>query len=740
MKNGRAWGSPLVRQALMAAAIMMAWQWAGKTTRDSLFLSEFPASALPAMMGGAAVCSLLAAALNAALLRRFGPARVIPIGYLMGTALHAGEWALLPEFPRWIAVVVYLHVVALGSVLLSGFWALANERFDPRQARRHFGQIAAAGTLGTLAGGVLAERVATLSSTQSLLLLLGALQLACAIALFRFAPARETQKHAAEAPSFPEVISAAPYLMGLAGLVVLAAMSASTLDYLFKASAAAQFAKGAPLTRFFAIFNTATSMITFGVQMGFNRMWLRRFGPGRTVAALPMAVTGASVLSIFVPGLVALTLSRALEILLRGSLYRSGYELFYTPMPEAEKRSTKSVIDIGAERLGDGLAGASVQLLLTLPAQAVSTAILAFTAALAAAGVWAALRLDRVYVKVLERGLAHHSVDAATMAAVSPNAEDPASESFALSAAISTGTSSGLGGFMRPSVAAPPVADPVLKALADLRSHSAARIRAALERPEALDPVVTPQVIELLDRDDVAQAAYDALCKCGDRIAGQLVDALRDPASSFNIRKRIPKVLGSLQSRPAWDGLAAHLLDARFEVRTRCAKALERMSARRCGFNLERDFLFGVVRSELARTQKLAQSQSAGAGRAERALKEREAKTVAHIFTLLGLVLPPKPLRQAFRALQSDGAKVKGVALEYLDSILPHDLRQQLTAYFEGSLAAPHNGVPTEEAVAQLLDSNPSMMHRLEYWVASTSPVKKSDTTSPEGTTDRKDP
>jgi len=717
MKNGWAWSSSPVPQALAGAAVMMAWQWAGKTTRDSLFLSEFPASALPAMMGGAAVCSVLTAILNAGLLRRFGPARVIPPGYMVGTALHAAEWVLLPQFPRLIAIVVYLHVVALGSVLLSGFWALANERFDPREARRRFARIAASGTLGTLAGGVMAERVAALASTQSLLVLLGALQLVCAVILFFFARAREAPKHT-ETPSFPEVISGAPYLTGLAGLVILAAMSASTLDYLFKATAAVHFAKGAPLTRFFAIFNTGTSLMTFAVQMGISRRWLGRFGPGHTVATLPVAVTGASAIAIFAPGLAALTLSRALEILLRGSLYRSGYELFYTPMPEAEKRSIKSVIDIGAERLGDGLAGASVQLLLTLPAQAVSVAILGFTAILAAAGAWLALRLDRVYVKVLERGLAHHAKSAQPAAV--ENLEDPNSESFAIGLASATGSASDLGNIARAAFTNAPVTDPVVRTLMELRSNNAFRIRVALEGPEALDPTVTPQVIQLLDRDDVAQAAYDVLCKCGDRAAGQLVDGLQDPANSFNIRKRIPKVLGSFQSRAAWDGLAMHLLDDRFEVRTRCAKALARMMAHKTGFVLDRNFVFDVVRRELAQARKLAQAVGADRRGRETALRERETKTVAHIFTLLALVLPRKPVHQAFRALQADGARVKGVALEYLDSILPGDLRQELTAYLEAPLVPPRN-VSTEDAIAQLIDENPSMMHRLEYWAPSES-------------------
>ena len=114
----------------------------------------------------------------------------------------------------------------------------------------------------------------------------------------------------------------------------------------------------------------------------------------------------------------------------------------------------------------------------------------------------------------------------------------------------------------------------------ELRSGDPVRIAAALERIQLLAPVEVPQAIALLDRDEVAQAAYLALRKCGDRIAGQLADALRDPANSFNIRKRLPKVLASFHGRAAWDGLAAHLLDERFEVRTRCAKALEKILAR----------------------------------------------------------------------------------------------------------------------------------------------------------------
>ena len=709
MQSGRTPNSPLVRQALLAAAVMMAWQVAAKTTRDSLFLSAFPATALPAMMGGAAISSILMAVLNAALLRRFGPPRIIRFGFLTGMALHAAEWALLPLAPRVVAIVVYIHVVALGSVLLSGFWSLANEQFGPREARRSFGRIAAFGTLGTIAGGVMAERVASLTSAQGLLVLLGVLQLASAFALFRFTPAKSAPKHS-EDLSFPEVISGAAYLTGLAGLVLLAAMSASTLDFLFKSQAVARFGKGAALSRFFALFYAGTSAITFGIQVGGSRMWLKHFGPGRTVAALPVAVTGVSLASIFAPGLLALTIGRAIELLLRGSLYRSGYELFYTPMPQAEKRSVKSIIDIGAERLGDGLAGASIQLLLALPAQVVSIAILGFTAALSAVGVWLALRLDRVYVKVLERGLAHHAP-----IIVPDQPADQAMQTYVLDAATSVGILAEPATMAR-STPAPPARMPhdlALRNLLELRSGDPVRITAVLRLIHTLAPLEVPQAIELLDRNEVADAASQVLQRNGDRIVGQLVDALRNPASTYNIRKRIPRVLASCQSRAAWDGLVAHLLDERFEVRTRCAKALEKILTRHPEYRPDQDAMVEVVRRELISTRKFSRSGLESGMKLDKAIRDRAARSVEHIFTVLGLVLPRRSLQLAFRALQTEEGKLSGMALEYLDSILPQSLREELTAFFEAAPGASGT-ILTETEAAKLVESHPSIVSRLE--------------------------
>src|SRR3970282_1527110 len=126
-----------------------------------------------------------------------------------------------------------------GPLLGSGFWLLATESFDPRTAKRWFGRIAGAGTLGGLFGAALAE-------------------LACAWQIRVLAAAFESSEPATLPPDVaPEpvqsglrVLRALPYLRNLAGLVLLGTLGAALLDYVFKAQAVAAFGAGEGLLRF----------------------------------------------------------------------------------------------------------------------------------------------------------------------------------------------------------------------------------------------------------------------------------------------------------------------------------------------------------------------------------------------------------------------------------------------------------------------------------------------------------
>ena len=64
-------------------------------------------------------------------------------------------------------------------------------------------------------------------------------------------------------------------------------------------------------------------------------------------------------------------------------------------------------------------------------------------------------------------------------------------------------------------------------------------------------------------------------------------------------------------------------------------------------------------------------------------VRDRAGTSLAHVFTLLALVLPREPLQIAFRSLQTDDQQLQGTALEYLDGMLPPRIRERLWPFLE---------------------------------------------------------
>src|SRR5262249_3238287 len=131
----------------------------------------------------------------------------------------------------------------------------------------------------------------------------------------------------------------------------------------------------------------------------------RALGLAGTVALRPAGVLAASVLGFVDPRLWAALVARAGHDVTTASLFRSGYELLFTPLPEAEKRATKSITDVSVDKLGTLLGGA---LVLASAAAAPSQAVrlLYVLSALLCAGALAlTARLQRGYVATLEQNL-----------------------------------------------------------------------------------------------------------------------------------------------------------------------------------------------------------------------------------------------------------------------------------------------------------------------------------------------
>lgn len=714
---------------MTAAAAVTAQFVAGKATRDALFLTSVDFTALPVMLMAASAVSLLLAFASSRASRRITPSVLIPSLFIVSGLMFIAEWMVRSQAPSAIAVLIYLHISSVGPLLGSGFWLIASERFDPRSAKKRFGQITAAGTVGGLLGAVVAERVAAWLGAPTMLVMLAGFQFACAVLVHRLssgvpqvAPAVVGAESPADRRSPLRVIAEAPYLRNLAALVLLGSTGAAMIDYLFKAQAVEVFGRGDNLLRFFALYYAATSLVTLVLQMSSSRVSLERFGLGLTAGTPSAALLLGSVAGLVAPGLGSLVAARGGESVFRSSLFRAGYELLYIPIPAAQKRAAKSLIDVGFDRLGDAVGGGAVRLITVALPAAAAAGILGVAAVLSLAALVAASRLTRGYIGSLETTLLHRGAGLEIDATTSHDT----TASVMRSLLRRGGLDGQLGQLARPATALAGPArrteapiDPEMRRVLDLRSRDRERVVPVLLAEEGLTAVMVPHAIPLLAWEAVANHAIYALRKVAEERIGQLTDALLDPNQDFAVRRRLARVFSVCVSERAAYGLLSALDDVRFDVRYQAARSLNAIVDKNPRVTIDRERIFEVVLREVAVGRPVWESRHLLDGGVNEAaldhfVRDRAGASLSHVFSLLSLVLPREPLQIAFRSLHTDDDYLRGTALEYLESVLPPAIKERLWPFLEHQRPAAKSSRPADEVIADLLRSNDSIVLNLE--------------------------
>ena len=721
--------------AMVCAGAVTAQFVGGKATRDALFLASLDFTSLPTMVIATSVFSIVLVGVNSRVVRSIAPSTLVPASFAASGALFLVEWLLTYTARSPAAVIVYLHISGIGPLLGSGFWLISSERFDPRTAKRRFGQIAAAGTIGGLLSALLAERVATLLGVAAMLPFLAAFHFFSAWQVRRLAVesraatgrpmAPEPFRNPTAAPerSGLRVIADAPYLRYLAALVLLGTTGAALLDYLFKVTAVETFGRGDNLLRFFAVYYAATSLVTFVVQMSSSRFMLDRFGLALTTSTPSGALLAAGIGGFIAPGFGTIAVARGAESVFRGSLFRAGYELFYTPIPAAEKRAAKSIIDVAFDRLGDAVGGGMVRTVLLVAPAAQYSAILSLAMGCSAAAMFAASRLNRGYIDTLEKSLLNRAVELDLS-----DIEDATSRTLMLRTLGVTRTDFGLrvperaDPLERPGAPAPTALDPDMQAMVQLRSRDPDQVVRVLRSEEGLSVALVPHVIPLLAWHPVAADAVFALRKVAEERIGLLIDALIDPNQDFTIRRRLARVFSVCVSQRAADGLMLGLDDLRFEVRFQCGHSLASLLDKNPRVEISRERIFAVVMREVAVGRPVWESRRLldeldvkdEVSFVDEFVRDRAGQSLAHVFTLLSTVLPREPLLISFRSLYTDDQNLQGTALEYLEGVLPPPIRERLWPFLEDRRPAARSTRPRDEILADLLRSNHSIMLNLE--------------------------
>lgn len=714
---------PAVAAAAAAGTVMIAFQIAGKATRDALFLSTFGVASLPPMVITAALVSALVSVALARVMARSRPSRLIPRLFALSALLLLAEWALAAQSRRPAAILLYFHFTALGALLVSGFWAIVNERFDPRTARRTIGHITAGGSIGGLLGGLLPERVGAMLSLIAMLPILAGLHLLAAAlvlgvdhgASHRSLPQDPVPSSGSEGGA-AKILRASPHLLGLALLVALTSAAEGVLDYVFKARAAAATSTGEELLRLFAAFYTVTALLGISVQVTTLRRVLDRLGIARSAALLPAGVSLGAVGAFLIPGLIPVLLARGAEVVLRSSLFRAAYELLFTPVAPREKRATKLLIDVGAARVGDVIGGALIAIALVLTGAAAGKVLLGVTVALSLGALLVARRLHLGYVGALEGSLQRRAGEI----------PDPLHDEG--SALLQTVGGFDLSGMrQRPEFAriltepasqssSPPNASPASSLRRAVASGNQEEIQHALSgRTLTADDVEA--AIELLAWDDVAPHAIKALRMVARTEAGGVVRHLLDPQEDFAIRRRLVTVLAASRTVVAFNALFEAMRDRRFEVRYRSARALSYLAGQIPDLQVDRERVFDVIMREMAverglweTRQLIDQPDDESSPLEAEALRGRTNRSIEHLFTLLTLALPRDTVRLAFHGLHTGDRYLRGTALEYLETVLPALVWSKLWPFLdEGEELSRGRAKSSEQAMRELLASQHSI-------------------------------
>jgi len=363
------------------------------------------------------------------------------------------------------------------------------------------------------------------------------------------------------------------------------------------------------------------------------------------------------------PGFPAIIAARGAESVARGSLFRAAYEVLYTPLLSSEKRAAKSVVDVGCDRFGEAVGAGVLRLVLYLnPANQYRT-ILVLTLACCMGSLALTRRLSRGYVETLEQRLRSRVIKL-----------DPKNLIDATSRTI----------FVRTQTLAAPTDN--IDAIVALRSGDPKRIAAVLLSDNKLSANLVPHVIALLTTDALADDAMRALREVADRHAGAISDALTDATQPFKIRRRLARILGTGRSQRAADGLMIALNDLRFDVRYLSALALASIAQRNPSIRVDTTRVTAVIRDEVSRGEAAWKGRRV-VDRSDTDPNRHASLSLEHVFTLLSLVIPGASLQVAFRGLCSEDPVMRGTALEYLDAVLPHDIREFLWPFLEAFFA-----------------------------------------------------
>lgn len=298
---------------------------------------------------------------------------VLPGTQLLLVVMLVGFWFLFQTGEAWQAWVsaafFFFGRLLLGIFLISQFWTLANDIYDPRQAKRVFGFIGGGATLGGMTGSGLTALLVKRVGTENLILFSAAVLALCFFLILEIQ--KRTKREGDTEGSFEAkgstvgggealaMLRSSRHLKLIALIIGFGALGAATLEQqLYMASEDVVQGQDA-VTSFLAGITFYISLIGFVIQVYFTSRIYSLLGIGFALAVLPVSLGVTAVMILTYRVLWASSVARVADSALRYSLDKTTRETLFLPLPTELKLKAKGFVDVVADRfIGKGIGSA----------------------------------------------------------------------------------------------------------------------------------------------------------------------------------------------------------------------------------------------------------------------------------------------------------------------------------------------------------------------------------------------
>jgi len=339
----------------------------GSAARDAYFLNMVDRDYLPLMFLAVAIVLTLAVAIY----NRLSKNRDLIQTTTVSSLVFAISLVFIQNnLKGWVIPFLYVWVEVIILIIITQFWLLAADVFNPRQAKRLFSILGAGGALASIIIGSSIKYYVSLFGSENLLFVtIGFLGVVILMAnLIR--PYRNINEPKNRSTKKDEKQQSnklfTPYIKSLAIIIGLAAIASVIIDYQFKMTAIAAFPNQDDLVNFFGKYYAITGIARIIIDLYITSRVLSRFGILIAILILPISLMIGSLGFLLSPILATVFLSKFSDQVFKFTLHNASIQLFWIPVKNTIKTKLKPIIEGSIRASLQGLSGVVIFIAVTI--------------------------------------------------------------------------------------------------------------------------------------------------------------------------------------------------------------------------------------------------------------------------------------------------------------------------------------------------------------------------------------